>query len=80
MAQFLGYQHVTQNTQIIYLTQAKLDEFKTKKLLGLKIIELAGDFTNIADAVLVLKDHGIAEIQSVLNHQDNTQTLRFKLK
>lgn len=80
MANFAGYQHITQNTQIVYLTQAKLDEFKTKKLLGLKVIELEGDFTNVATHVLSLKYEDVLEVESRFDHLGGTQTLRFKLK
>lgn len=77
---FRGYQHITQQTRVIYTTEDKLNEFKTKKLLGLKVIEIKGEFTNVADKVLVLDHEGVVEVQSVFNELDGTQTLRFKLK
>ncbi|EIV0540783.1 hypothetical protein L7B14_004255 [Salmonella enterica] len=77
---FRGYQHITQQTRVIYTTEDKLNEFKTKKLLGLKVIELEGEFTNVADKVLVLDHEGVVEVQSVFDELGGTQTLRFKLK
>ena len=80
MAKFLGYQHITQNTQVIYTTEDKLNEFKTKKLLGLKVIEIEGDFTHVADKILVLRNEGVEEVESRFDELGGTQTLRFKLK
>lgn len=77
---FRGYQHITQQTRIIYTTEDKLNEFKTKKLLGLKVIEIEGEFTNVADKILDLKYEGVLEVQSVFDHLGGTQKLRFKLK
>lgn len=77
---FRGYQHITQQTRVIYTTEDKLNEFKTKKLLGLKVIEIEGEFTNVADKVLVLDHEGVVEVQSVFDELGETQTLRFKLK
>lgn len=77
---FRGYQHITQQTRVIYTTEDKLNEFKTKKLLGLKVIEIEGEFTNVADKVLVLDHEGVVEVQSVFDELGGTQTLRFKLK
>lgn len=77
---FRGYQHITQQTRIIYTTEDKLDEFKTKKLLGLKVIEIEGEFTNVADKILDLKHEGVIEVQSIFNELGGTQKLRFKLK
>lgn len=80
MAKFLGYQHITQNTQVIYITEDKLNEFKTKKLLGLKVIEIEGDFTHVTDKILVLRNEGVEEVESRFDELGGTQTLRFKLK
>lgn len=80
MARFLGYQHVTRNTQVIYLTKTKLNEFKTKKLLGFKTIELMGDFTTVATHVLDLKAEGVAEVQASYDQVKEVQILHFKLK
>lgn len=80
MAKFLGYQHITQNTQVIYITEDKLDEFKTKKLLGLKVIEIEGDFTRVTDKMLVLRNEDVEEVEFRFNELDGTQKLRFKLK
>lgn len=77
---FRGYQHITQQTRVIYTTEDKLNEFKTKKLLGLKVIEIEGEFTNKADKVLVLDHEGVVEVQSIFDELGGTQTLRFKLK
>ncbi len=77
---FRGYQHITQQTRVIYTTEDKLNEFKTKKLLGLKVIEIEGEFTNVADKVLVLDHEGVVEVESRFNELGGTQTLRFKLK
>ena len=77
---FRGYQHITQQTRIIYTTEDKLNEFKTKKLLGLKVIEIEGEFTNVADKVLVLDHEGVVEVESRFDELGGTQTLRFKLK
>lgn len=77
---FRGYQHITQQTRVIYTTEDKLNEFKTKKLLGLKVIEIEGEFTNVADKVLVLDHEGIVEVESRFDELGGTQTLRFKLK
>lgn len=75
-----GYQHITQKTRIIYTTEDKLNEFKTKKLLGLKVIEIEGEFTNVADKILDLKYEGVIEVQCVFDELNGTQKLRFKLK
>lgn len=77
---FRGYQHITQQTRVIYTTEAKLNEFKTKKLLGLKVIEIEGEFTNVADKILDLKYEGVLEVQSIFDELGGTQKLRFKLK
>ena len=77
---FRGYQHITQQTRVIYTTEDKLNEFKTKKLLGLKVIEIEGEFTNVADKVLVLDHEGVVEVESQFDELGGTQTLRFKLK
>lgn len=77
---FRGYQHITQQTRVIYTTEAKLNEFKTKKLLGLKVIEIEGEFTNVADKILDLKYKGVLEVQSIFDELGGTQKLRFKLK
>lgn len=77
---FRGYQHITQQTRVIYTTEDKLNEFKTKKLLGLKVIEIEGEFTNVADKVLVLDHEGVVEVESRFDELGGTQTLRFKLK
>lgn len=77
---FRGYQHITQQTRVIYTTEDKLNEFKTKKLLGLKVIEIEGEFTNKADKVLVLDYEGVVEVESRFDELGGTQTLRFKLK
>lgn len=77
---FRGYQHITQQTRIIYTTEDKLNEFKTKKLLGLKVIEIEGEFTNVADKILDLKHEGVIEVQSIFDELGGTQKLRFKLK
>lgn len=77
---FRGYQHITQQTRVIYTTEDKLNEFKTKKLLGLKVIEIEGEFTNVADKVLVLNHEGVVEVESRFDELGGTQTLRFKLK
>lgn len=80
MAKFMGYQHITQNTQVIYITEDKLDEFKTKKLLGLKVIEIEGDFTRVTDKMLVLRNEDVEEVEFLFDELGRTQTLRFKLK
>ena len=77
---FDGYQAVTQATKIVYVTQAKLDEFKTMKLLGMKEITLISDPTVEATTFINLKEEGVISVDAQHNWGKRTQTLRFKLK
>ncbi|AWD92590.1 hypothetical protein [Pectobacterium phage Nepra] len=77
---FDGYQAVTQATKIVYVTQAKLDEFKTMKLLGMKEITLISDPTVEATTFINLKGAGVYSVDVQHNWGKRTQTLRFKLK
>ena len=77
---FDGYQTVTQATKIVYVTQAKLDEFKTMKLLGMKEITLVSDPTVEATTFINLREEEVFSVGVQHNWGKRTQTLRFKLK
>lgn len=79
MTSFTKYQHITQNTRLVYLSREALDEFRTKKLLGIKIISVEAHPTNLVDHILDMREEGVAVVESI-QEGNGTQTLRFKLK
>lgn len=79
MANFSRYQQITQKTRLVYIGQSELDEFKTKKLLGLKIIEVEAHPTNEVANILELAAEGVTEVEMIQNC-NGSNTLRFKLK
>lgn len=80
MANFSRYQEITQKTRLIYIGQAELDEFKTKKLLGLKVIEVEAHPTNEVTNILDLAAEGVHTAELLIDQMNQTQKLRFKLK
>lgn len=79
MANFTKHQHITQNTRLVYLNREALDEFRTKKLLGMKIISVEAHPTHLVDHILDMRAEGVAEVESV-QEGDGSRSLRFKLK
>ena len=52
MANQKRFQVFTQNTRLVYLSREALDEFRTKKLLGMKIISVEAHPTHLVDHIL----------------------------
>lgn len=74
---FDGYQILRPDTQYIYTKQKIADEFRTKRLLGLKRIKIKGILTQDADYVLDLKGMGVKEVRSEYSEVDASQILLF---
>lgn len=79
MAHQKRFQVFTQNTRLVYLSREALDEFRTKKLLGMKIISVEAHPTHLVDHILDMRAEGVAEVASV-QEGDGSRSLRFKLK
>lgn len=79
MAHQNRFQVFTQNTRLVYLSREALDEFRTQKLLGIRIISVEAHPTNLVDHILDMREEGVAVVESI-QEGDGTQTLRFKLK
>ena len=79
MANQNRFQVFTQNTRLVYLSREALDEFRTKKLLGMKIISVEAHPTHLVDHILDMRAEGVAEVASV-QEDDGSRSLRFKLK
>ena len=82
MARFTKYQHITQNTRLVYLSREALDEFRTKKLLGMKIISVEANPTHLVDHILDLKAEGVTHVEMIQDMRNPypNQCFRFKLK
>ena len=82
MAHQNRFQVFTQNTRLVYLSQEALDEFRTKKLLGMKIISVEANPTHLVDHILDLKAEGVTYVEMIQNMQNPypNQCFRFKLK
>lgn len=77
---FRGYQRITQYTQLIYISKADLDEFKTKKLLGLKVIEVKAHPVVDTTQILELHKEGVETVEMIEDTQNGTYMFRFKTK
>lgn len=77
---FDGYQIIRRDSRYIYTTKQIADEFRTKRLLGLKRIKIKGILTQDADYILDLQGTGVKEVWSEYNECDLTQSLHFLLE
>lgn len=73
------YQVFSNNTQLVYVSRAALDKFRTMKLLGMKIIEVEAHPTHLVDHILDMNAEGVAVVESIQNG-DGSRSLRFKLR
>ena len=80
MAYYGNYQNIHKTTHFIYISNDSLYEFKTKKLLGLKVIEVPALPLDECTRMLSLEDEGIAEAIMEMDVKNHNCTLRFKLK
>lgn len=76
------YQHITQNTRLIYISREGLDQFKTMKPLGMKVFTIEAKPTKEVDCILDLKAEGVTYVEMIQNMQNPypNQCFRFKLK
>lgn len=75
-----GGHQATTHIQYIYTTPEIINQFKTKKLLGLKSILIKATPTEEATSMLDLKAEGIIEIAHFYDAITNSMMLRLKLK
>lgn len=82
MAHQNRFQVFTQNTRLVYLSREALDEFRTKKLLGMKIISVEANPTHLVDHILDLKAEGVTHVEMIQDMRNPypNQCFRFKLK
>lgn len=78
MARNFNYQRITQNTRLIYISREDLDSFRTRKLLGLKVIEIEASPINEVNCILHLKDEGVRSVEAYEN-PEGSKKIRFKL-
>lgn len=78
MAHQNRFQVFTQNSRLVYISRESLDEFRTKKLLGMKVISVDAHPTHLVDHILDMREEGVAEVASIQNG-DGSRSLRFKL-
>ena len=80
MAYFGNYQYIHKTTHFIYISEDSLDDFKTKKLLGLKVIEVVALPIDQCTRMLSLEAEGVSEVIMDMDVKNQNCTLRFKLK
>lgn len=80
MAAFEGYQVFRDRMTSVYTTKDMYDQFMTKKLLGVKVINLKGTLLEDATHIIDFKEHGVVEAKASYFDFDRTQRVTLKLK